>query len=117
MTVRLHIERLVVDGLPYQRADMAGLQEALEAALGARLAEAGAGDWTSAAIASLRLGTIGLRAADGPGEIGESIGRSLSHALRPHRQGGPGKAAEPDGARFRRSVAPYPEFSLGGATK
>jgi hypothetical protein len=77
MTVRLHIERLVVDGFELSPAGIRRLRAALEAELGERPAAEAADDWKSFAVPALALN--GLRIAELTDA--EDIGRGIAFAL------------------------------------
>jgi hypothetical protein len=81
MSIHLHIERLVVEGLGLARADAPRLAAALETELAARLAADGADQWRARSADALPRRDIQLQAGDGPSEIGRSLGASLSLIL------------------------------------
>lgn len=77
MTVRLHIERLVIDGAAGTRAEAAKVQEALAAELLARLSAIPPRDWVSSALPAVTLEPIPL----GPNANAEQLGRQAGSAL------------------------------------
>jgi hypothetical protein len=77
MSVHLHIDRLVVEGLDLVAADGPRLAAALEAQLGARLAAGGSAGWTGLAVPA--LGPLAVAAA--PGTAAETLGRQVATAL------------------------------------
>lgn len=93
MRIELHIERLVLDGLPLTRADGALVQAAVEAELARLLAEGGLGPGLLAGVAlpSLRVDAVQLAAGSSPAQIGQQIGRAVF--------GGLGRGDERVGAR------------------
>jgi len=77
MTVRLHIDRLVVEGLGLSGADAPRLRAALEAELSARLAADESARWSGRAVPALPPGEVALA----PGAGAETIGRQVAAAL------------------------------------
>lgn len=55
MTIRLHIDRLVLDGLPEGSRDQAGLQQAIEQELATLLGQADLRNWHPAHHRSLQV--------------------------------------------------------------
>jgi hypothetical protein len=89
MDIHLHIERLILDGLPLPLEGQAVLQAALEAEL-ARLLVAGglpgAGElpetWRSGrAIPYLRAGGIRLGSESGPEQLGQQIAQAVYESV------------------------------------
>jgi hypothetical protein len=87
MRIRLHIERLVLDGLP--ATDRARLRAAVESELARLLAAGGLGRGLAAGGAMARLSAppIRLERSGRPDALGRAVARSV-HA----RIGGPGDA-------------------------
>jgi hypothetical protein len=83
MKVRLHIERLVLDGLQVSSADAARLKVAMEAELGRLLAEGGMNAELAAGGALPHVSTAAMRAASGsePAELGRAIARSIHSGI------------------------------------
>ena len=79
MKVNLHIERLILDGLPLEAKDGAAVRAAIEAELVRLLTEnAGAANWqTSVATPNLRADSIELTNASQPAQIGQQIAGSI----------------------------------------
>lgn len=80
MRIRLHIEHLVLEGLPVTRHQGTFVQEAVEAEL-ARLLATGQLDpqllTTGAAVPRLAAGTIQLTASVQPTQLGQQIAQAL----------------------------------------
>jgi len=81
MTVRLHIERLVVEGLELSAADGAHLQGAIAEELSARLASADPAQWTGFSVPALAVGPIAIGEGAGPDLLGRSAGAALHQGL------------------------------------
>lgn len=79
MNINLHIERLILDGLPLASRQSAFIKEAVEAELTRLLAENGlsAGLQTGGAIRSLQANSIEINAETKSPQIGEQIARSV----------------------------------------
>jgi len=75
--LRLHIERLVLDGVPLAMADGPRFQAALEQELGRLLGADGGESWSGAAIARLDAGAIHLV----PGGSAQVWGRQVAGSL------------------------------------
>lgn len=79
MNIDLHIERLVLDGIPVSHAGRPHLQAAIETEL-ARLLSVGSVNpefQKGAALPSIRLGDIQLAANSGPSDLGRQIAGAL----------------------------------------
>jgi hypothetical protein len=78
VTIRLHIERLILDGIAVPYGARPGLQAAVEAELGRLLAEGGlaAGLAQGGAVPGLAGGSIQL----GPGNAPDHLGRQIAQA-------------------------------------
>jgi hypothetical protein len=83
MDVRLHIERLVLDGLPLGPRERRELEAALGAELGRLLAQGPLHPELAAggAVPSLRAPDLPLVAGQGPQALGEGLARSLHGGL------------------------------------
>jgi hypothetical protein len=83
MRVRLHIRRLVVDGLAVTPADRPVLQAAVEAELVRLLGDGGliGSVGTGRAVPSVDAGVVHLRAGVGPRELGEHIAGAVHGGL------------------------------------
>lgn len=77
MTVRLHIERLVIEGLNLGAAERARLERAIAEELSVRFAAEAEVTWSSFAVPALPPVTI----VDAPRESGRALGRSVAAAL------------------------------------
>lgn len=82
MSVRLHIERLVVEGLPVARRDRPALVEAVERELTRRLAAERGWPAQDAAVRSLRGDPLRV-GGGGPAALGTAIAGSIHSAVRP----------------------------------
>ena len=77
--IQLHIERLVLDGLPIDRAQSPAIQAAVEAELSRLLTIQGfsAGFQASSAIPNLRANAIQLSSGNSPAQLGAQIAQSI----------------------------------------
>jgi len=77
--IHLHIERLILDGLPIERAQGPHVQAAVEAELARLLTENGLGATSGAggAVPSVRARAIQLRSGSSPAEMGIQIAQSV----------------------------------------
>ncbi|HYD82091.1 MAG TPA: hypothetical protein VEC06_19985 [Paucimonas sp.] len=81
MSIHLHIERLVLDGLPFDARQEPLLRAALEAEL-ARMLSNGLGSAPAAgATPAVAGGTVRFRSGDGAGELGTRIARALHEGI------------------------------------
>lgn len=83
MTVRLHIERLVVEGLDLKSADAAVLEAAIADGLSARLADATGTDWKGFAVPALPSIHIAAAPAGGPRLLGLEVAAALYGEIKP----------------------------------
>jgi hypothetical protein len=81
MTVRLHIERLVVEGLDLTRAEAARVGAALEAELTERLAGMPPGSWSDRAMPVLTAAPMTVPHQPGPEPLGRAAGAALHRGL------------------------------------
>lgn len=83
MTLRLHIDRLILDGLPVGYADRGALKAAVASELSRLLADRGlrAGLAAGGAVPSLPGGSIELPKETTPGGLGGQIARALHRSL------------------------------------
>jgi len=79
--VQLHIERIVLDGVPLSRAEAAQLRGALEAELARLLAHGPRVAWTDTALHSLRAPALAFGAPVRPLELGRAIAHSVHASL------------------------------------
>jgi len=79
MNINLHIERLILDGLPIERNQAPHVQMAVEAELTRLLAENGlsANLQTGGAVPGVRANGIQFTEGSKPAEIGTQIARSV----------------------------------------
>lgn len=79
MTIHVHIERLVLDGLPVTGAQAPRVEAALEAELGRLLAdgEVSPGLLSDGAVAHVPGGTIQMSGQSDPAGIGRQVARAL----------------------------------------
>jgi hypothetical protein len=85
MKINLHIERLVLDGLPIESSQAAHVQAAVEAELSRLLTENGLGLHLQSGGAMPRLNAQPLQMAQGssPAQLGKQIAQSVYGGLRP----------------------------------
>jgi len=83
MNIALHIERLVLDGLPAPAGRPAAVQAALEAELARLLADRGLPGVAGGAVPELAAAPIRLQPRAGPQSWGRGIARSLHAGLAP----------------------------------
>ena len=81
MNINLHIERLVLEGLPAGGAQGAMVQSAIETELAGLLANGDLGFWTSSAVASLPAQLIQLDRDPKPERLGRQIARAVHDRL------------------------------------
>jgi hypothetical protein len=79
MHIHVHIERLILDGLPITHHQGALVQAAVEAELGRLLAERGLAPGLQAggALPSVRADAVQLQAGNTPTQIGQQIGQAV----------------------------------------
>lgn len=87
MDVRLHIERLVLDGLRLGPRERRELEAALSDELGRLLGQGPLHPELAAggAVPSVRAPDLPLAAGQGPRELGEGLARSIHGGLTPGR--------------------------------
>jgi hypothetical protein len=91
MTITLHIERLVLEGVALTARERAVLQSAVETELEQRLAEALSPDLAAAgAIDALLGGSVRFSPGAGARSLGTGIGRAIHDAFVPAGRGGRG---------------------------
>lgn len=85
MNVHLHIQRLILDGLPLDTAQGPAVQAAVEAELVRLIAERGLVPTLQqgGALAYVRGGEINSARSDTPDSLGEKIGRAVHGGLHP----------------------------------
>jgi hypothetical protein len=87
MKIELHIERLVLEGMPVRERDRARIGAAVETELARlfRLPGGGNGWGAGGAVASVKAGAIRVEAATGPQRLGRQIARSVYGSMRGDR--------------------------------
>ncbi|MFL6858311.1 MAG: hypothetical protein ACJ8EB_10440 [Allosphingosinicella sp.] len=83
MSVHLHIDRLVVEGLDLAAADAPRLAAAIEAELAARLTTRNGAEWSDLAVPALPPLDIGPAPGSGPNALGRGVAAALHGALKP----------------------------------
>lgn len=79
--MRLHIERLVIDGFAMTGAEAVSVQAAVEAELAAGLMGSLRTSWTSLSVPRLALDPIRLTPNAGPEQLGGMVGAALHDGL------------------------------------
>jgi hypothetical protein len=79
MNIRLHIERLILDGLPVTRAQGPRVKAALEAELTRMLVEGGglSQELQRGVIPQVRAGNLPFTAESSPAQLGKQIAQSV----------------------------------------
>ncbi len=79
MHINLHIERLILEGLPIERSQAALVQAAVEAELSQLLASSGLSATLLAGgtLPRLSVPTIALRGTESPAQIGAQIAQAV----------------------------------------
>lgn len=80
MTITLHIDRIVLDGVPLQARDVSGLRDALQAELADRIVAMSRTAWHGSVKASVTE-VVTLSAACDPATVASVIGRSVERGL------------------------------------
>jgi hypothetical protein len=83
MNINLHIERLILDGLPVNGSDSSIVQAAVEGELMRLLAEQGLTGVSARAVPNLSLGPIELGKETKPAHLGHQIARTIHEGFRP----------------------------------
>ncbi len=83
MNINLHIERLILDGLPFESRQRAALQAEIELELARLLTENGiAANWQSGGgVSSVRADAIQLTAESSSAEISRQIAGSIYRGI------------------------------------
>ena len=84
MNVRLHIDRLVLDGITVPQVDRPRLQEAVELELVRLIGEGGVSAAFEAGLAvpAIDAGDLQIRSGTGPHDLGQQIAGALYGGLR-----------------------------------
>jgi hypothetical protein len=77
MNIRLHIERLVLDGLPVTRAEAPRVKAAMEAELGRLLSEGGVSSELAAGGATPSVNAADIHVSPAPTRLGTQIAQSV----------------------------------------
>lgn len=78
MNVNLHIERLILDGLPIESRHGSTLQASIETELGRLLAQGDlTSNWKGGAVPTLRADAIQLASPSTPVQLGRQIAGSI----------------------------------------
>jgi hypothetical protein len=85
-SVQVHIERLVLDGLPIDRSQSGLIQRAVESALGGMLESGGLSELSSRAEPYLRADSLRLTPGVSPRVLGQQIGAALYEVLNQSQQ-------------------------------
>lgn len=90
MKIHLHIERLVLDGLPVTVPQAAQIRSAIQEELAQLLLRQGLSDGLRGGIALPRVhaGTIQLGPDNSPAKLGSSIGRAIHEGIGRPNDGG-----------------------------
>ena len=85
MNINLHIERLVLDGLPIESSQARRVQAAVEAELGRLLVDNGLASHlqSGGAMPGLNANDIQFTQSSSPAQLGKQIGQSINGVLRP----------------------------------
>jgi hypothetical protein len=83
MNVNLHIEKLVLEGLPVTSAQGPGLQAAVQAELARLLGEQGMRGAPAGIEAFRPAGSIRLKPGASPAQLGRQIADAVHHSLAP----------------------------------
>lgn len=88
MSIHLHIERLVLDGLPISTAERLLLQTAMETELSQLLRANGLSDElrAGAALAQVHVGDVQVGKGSSPKKLGSDIARAVHQGLGPSRR-------------------------------
>ena len=81
MSVRIHIERLVLDGLPVGREQAGAVRAAVEAELSRLLGERGLGGLGGGAVDRLSGGEVRLSEGAKAAEVGGQIARAVHGSI------------------------------------
>lgn len=100
MTIHLHIDRLVLDGLDLAGGEHAAIGAAVERELTRLIATGGLAAWTHAGTALPSVAAPAIDAVRGPGPLGTQIAGAVYGGIGPS-SGAPGTAP---GAAAKRSL-------------
>jgi|SRR5271165_4828852 len=77
MNINVHIERLILDGLPVKGSDGSIIQAAVETELSRLLGEQGLAGMSTGAVANLSAGPIELPRGSKPARLGHQIAQAI----------------------------------------
>lgn len=83
MSISLHIERLILDGLPVPHRQRSQLQAALEAELARLLAAGGLSIdlYTGGTLAGMKAGEIHVQDGENPAQLGKRIAQAVYRGI------------------------------------
>ena len=77
MNINVHVDRLILDGLPLKGSDGSVVQAAVERELARLLGEQGLTGVSTGAVPRIAVGPIELAREGGPAHLGRQIGRAI----------------------------------------
>jgi hypothetical protein len=83
MSINLHIERLILDGLPMSRNHGSLVQAAVETELARLLAERGMSHSSGVAVPYLSANSIAVTRENKPAQLGHQIAQAVYNSLTP----------------------------------
>lgn len=83
MNIDVHIERLILDGLPVKGSDGSVIQAAVETELSRLLTEQGLAGMSAGAPTNLSAGQIELARETKPARLGHQIAQAIHTCVRP----------------------------------
>jgi len=83
MNISVHIERLILDGLPVTSSQGPLVQAAVEAELTRLLVNRGLGTLSTGAVPHLAAGSIQLTEGGKPAQVGHRIAQAIHRGLTP----------------------------------
>jgi hypothetical protein len=86
MNINVHIERLILEGLPVKGSEGPAVQAAVEGELARLLAERGLDGLAGGAVPSLSAGSIELAGGARPAHLGRQIARAIHGGIGPGRK-------------------------------
>ena len=99
MNINVHIERLILDGLPVAGGQGSVLQAGVEAELTRLLGKEGLSGMSATVVERLSGGMIQLARESEPARLGQQIARSIYTAMTPNRAPTRSSVRSEDGAR------------------
>jgi hypothetical protein len=83
MNITVHIERLILEGLPLKGGDGAAVQAAVETELARLLTEKGLSRMSTGAAPNVSAGPVALAKETKPADLGHQIARAIYASLGP----------------------------------